>query len=192
MTAFELSRDQLIELVAAAETRNFAEEVELLEERGTSLHWMLQALSTHEKKGISNDKASLEQRVNAFGSNDKYEPPMKTFCILFKEALDDFSPDFTDTRMVSNHNHHHSPVPSQHFCPTHQNRRRNLMLVNMLLIPLGLHLLLLGQTLAQNSLRHRLTLPSHGTFISCEIVPLQDYRIGWYLHALAQFYNVPN
>ena len=32
----------------------------------------------------------MEQRVNAFGSNDKYEPPMKTFCFLFKEALDDF------------------------------------------------------------------------------------------------------
>ena len=51
---------------------------------------MLQALSTHEKKGISKDPSSLEKRIKAFGSNERYEPPMKTFCILFKEALDDF------------------------------------------------------------------------------------------------------
>ena len=32
----------------------------------------------------------MKRRVRLFGDNVKYEPPLSTFCELFKEALDDF------------------------------------------------------------------------------------------------------
>ena len=47
MTTFEINKEQLIQIVSAAETRSYAEEIDLLQERGDSLHWMVKALDSH-------------------------------------------------------------------------------------------------------------------------------------------------
>jgi hypothetical protein len=42
-------------IVAACQTRSYSEEVDLLMERGEDIQWLLQALQTQEKRGISTD-----------------------------------------------------------------------------------------------------------------------------------------
>lgn len=54
------------------------------------MEWLFKSLATHPTKGITNATAAIEKRKAAFGSNHKYQPPLSSFCELFKEALDDF------------------------------------------------------------------------------------------------------
>jgi hypothetical protein len=43
-------------------------------QRGDELHWLIAALKTHEKKGISNLPESLMERRAKYGTNQKYQP----------------------------------------------------------------------------------------------------------------------
>ena len=48
MTTFEINKEQLVQIVSAAETRKYAEEIELLQERGASSKGVrLRAAATH-------------------------------------------------------------------------------------------------------------------------------------------------
>lgn len=39
---------------------------------------------------MTQEQNHIQKRIKAFGTNRKYEPPLSSFCELFKEALDDF------------------------------------------------------------------------------------------------------
>ena len=60
-------------------------------EKGEEVDWLISALKTHPRDGISNDEEELKKRREAFGSNEKEikEPPgiLELFC----EALEDFT-----------------------------------------------------------------------------------------------------
>jgi magnesium-transporting ATPase (P-type) len=54
------------------------------------LQWLFNSLHTHPKNGISNDPTALADRRKLLGSNNKYQPPLSSFCEHFTDALDDF------------------------------------------------------------------------------------------------------
>lgn len=54
--SFSIERESLSKIAGKYETRTFAEEVDLLEERGENLDWMLSALGTDKNKGIQDSE----------------------------------------------------------------------------------------------------------------------------------------
>jgi magnesium-transporting ATPase (P-type) len=59
-------------------------------ERGEDIQWLLQALQTQEKRGISTDELAIQRRKAAFGTNEKQAQEPPGFFKLFCEALEDF------------------------------------------------------------------------------------------------------
>jgi magnesium-transporting ATPase (P-type) len=51
---------------------------------------MLNGVRSDENHGISNQSEEIKAREAQYGNNQRYIPPLSTFCELFKEALDDF------------------------------------------------------------------------------------------------------
>lgn len=52
---FAVKKPQLLEIIDICEKRSYAEEIDLLKQKGDNLDWLLNGLSTHSNKGISND-----------------------------------------------------------------------------------------------------------------------------------------
>lgn len=88
---YSITKAELIALVSACQQRSYAEEVQLLQEKGEDVDWLMSALQTHSRDGISNDEEELKKRRQVFGTNQKEikEPP--GFIELFCEALEDFT-----------------------------------------------------------------------------------------------------
>lgn len=54
--AYSVTKNELIALVSACQERSYAEEIQLLEEKGEEVDWLISALKTHPRDGISNDE----------------------------------------------------------------------------------------------------------------------------------------
>jgi len=87
---FALNRDDLIKIVSAAQERSYAEEIELLQQSGPTLDWLVSGVGSHHKDGISNDEAAIAKRKQAFGDNIKPITKPPGFFELFCDALSDF------------------------------------------------------------------------------------------------------
>lgn len=61
-----------------------------LTQRGESSDWLIGALATDAKSGVSASEASLRARKACFGTNRKEPKEPPSFCKLFIEGLDDF------------------------------------------------------------------------------------------------------
>jgi magnesium-transporting ATPase (P-type) len=80
----------LVSLVSAYQERSFAEDVERLQERAESVEWLVDALASHPRNGISSAEEDLAARRRAFGTNEKAVKEPQSFFSLLIEALDDF------------------------------------------------------------------------------------------------------
>lgn len=88
---FSTTKQELIDIVTACQTRSYCEEIDLLMQRGEDIQWMQQALLTSEKRGISTDELAVQRRKAVFGSNQKTLQEPDGFFKLFCEALEDFT-----------------------------------------------------------------------------------------------------
>jgi hypothetical protein len=55
--------------VNTCQERSYAEEIELLAEKGEDVDWILEGVISHQKNGISNDEVELSTRKIFYGSN---------------------------------------------------------------------------------------------------------------------------
>ena len=51
---YSLSKEELLKIVSSCQQRSYAEEVDLLQEKGDSVGWIFDGLGSDEKDGISN------------------------------------------------------------------------------------------------------------------------------------------
>lgn len=69
---------------------SYIEHFNMLLRRGDNLDWLLTALATDPKNGISSAPESIRCRKEVFGSNEKEPKQPPSLLSLFCEALDDF------------------------------------------------------------------------------------------------------
>ena len=50
-----IGKQELIDIVSACQERSYAEEIEMLKEKGDNVDWLISGLASHTQKGISND-----------------------------------------------------------------------------------------------------------------------------------------
>lgn len=85
MADFPHSKEDLKKIVSACQERSYAEEVDMLMEKGDSIDWLVKDLQSDPKLGISSDAKSIEDRLQKYGTNARKvkEPPglIELFCI---------------------------------------------------------------------------------------------------------------
>jgi Ca2+ transporting ATPase len=89
--SFPISKEELVGLVSTCQERSYAEEIEMLEQKGNSIEWLLEGVASSTKHGISNEEVELARRRDAFGTNQKEEHELPGLIELFCEALEDFT-----------------------------------------------------------------------------------------------------
>lgn len=52
MGEFAISKEELARIVSACQERTYADEIDILLEKGSDVGWLLSAVSSDEKKGI--------------------------------------------------------------------------------------------------------------------------------------------
>ena len=90
MANFNIEKDYLVEVVSSCQNRTFCEEIDLLEEKGNKVNWMIPGLDSSEANGIPNDDGNLAERKKKYGTNEKYVKEPAGFFELFCAALEDF------------------------------------------------------------------------------------------------------
>ena len=66
---FSIDPQTLIDIVSKYEIRTFAEEVDLLEHKGSDLSWLFTELKSDPIRGISKDPDTINERKAKFGTN---------------------------------------------------------------------------------------------------------------------------
>lgn len=69
MSEFAVSKEELARIVSACQERTYADEIDILLEKGEDVKWLLSAVSTDEKKGIQASAEAIAKRKEHFGSN---------------------------------------------------------------------------------------------------------------------------
>ena len=75
--SFSVGKEDLIRFVSACQERSYCEEIDLLQQKGDNIDWVVRGVGSDIKGGIPNEEKSLQERRDFYGNNQKVikEPP---------------------------------------------------------------------------------------------------------------------